>query len=85
MAFDQPSSLFCSLTAGTASVNLNKFFKAYRSKCMWLSGWYRLNILKDDFIPTTFIKIELLSYTNLLILLQCCMQFILLKNEMVGN
>ena len=84
MAFDQPSSLFCFLTAGIASVNL-KFFKAYRSKCMWLSRWHHLNILKDDFIPTTFIKIELLSYTNLLTLLHCYMQFILLRNEMVGD
>lgn len=52
--FDQPSQLFYFLRAGIASVNLNKFFNVYRSKCMWISEWHGLNILKDDFIPTTF-------------------------------
>lgn len=62
--FDQLSQLFCFLTAGMVSVNLNTFLNAYRSKCMWITGWQGLNILKDDFIPTTCIEIELLSSTN---------------------
>lgn len=50
-----------------------------------MSGWHGLNILKDDFIPTTFSEIELLSSLNILVLPHCHVQFILLKSEMTGD
>lgn len=52
---------------------------------MWVSGWHSLNILKDDFIPTTFIEIELLSSPSILVLLHCHVEFMLLKNELTGD
>lgn len=52
-------NFFCFLTAGIASVNLNNFCNAYRVKYMWISRWYALNILKDDFVSTTSIEIKL--------------------------
>lgn len=52
---------------------------------MWISGWHGLNILKDDFILTTFIEMELLSSPNILVLPHCHGEFILLKNEMTGD
>lgn len=56
---------FCSLTASTAPVNLNKSFKAYRSKCLWITGWHDLCILKDDFVSTMFIAIKSLQLSIL--------------------
>lgn len=65
------------MRAGIASLNLNEFFNVYRSKCMWISEWHGLNILKDDFIPTTFFLLKLYYSFKY--------NLLLLKNEMIGD